>query len=280
MSNQNIIEIYTDQTPILAALPFPDIDPVLFSIGIFSIRWYALAYIGGILLGWVFLRRLVTSPDDPVGRPPLDDLLNYGIIGIVIGGRLGYVLGYNAIYYAQHPLEILFVWQGGMSFHGGFVGLVASVYLVARKHEISFLALGDLISFSGPIGLFLGRIANFINGELYGRTTDVPWAFVFPNGGPLSRHPSQLYEAFLEGILLFFIIGFAYHKGARQHPGLILGIFMSGYGFSRIIVEFFREPDAHLGFIFSHITMGQILSLPMLVLGLFVIRFALRKSEA
>jgi phosphatidylglycerol:prolipoprotein diacylglycerol transferase len=280
MSNQNIIEFLADQTPIMAALPFPDIDPVAFSIGIFSIRWYALAYIGGILLGWLFLRRLLTSPDDPVGRPPLDDLLNYGIIGIIIGGRLGYVLGYNVAYYAQHPLEILFVWQGGMSFHGGFVGLVVSGFLVARKYKIPFLALADIVVFGVPIGLFFGRIANFINGELYGRVSDVPWAFIFPNGGPLPRHPTQLYEAFLEGVVLFVIIGVAYRNGARQKPGLMLGIFMAGYAFCRILVEFIREPDAHLGFIFGQITMGQILSLPMLLIGVFAILYAHRKSKA
>lgn len=263
----------------LAALPFPEIDPVIFSIGVFSLRWYAVAYIMGIVMGWLLLRRLTASPHDNIGRPPLDDLINFGIIGIIIGGRLGYILGYNAVYYLQHPIEVLYVWQGGMSFHGGFAGMVASIILVARKHKVSVLGLGDLIALAAPIGLFFGRIANFINSELYGRITDVPWAFVFPNGGPLPRHPSQLYEAVLEGLILFIILAWVYRRGGRNKPGLMIGVFMTGYAIARILVENVREPDAHLGFIVDNITMGQLLSLPMLVLGLYAIYYA-RKNQA
>ena len=279
MPADKILNINADHSLVIAALPFPDIDPIIFSIGVFSVRWYALAYISGILLGWILLRRLTASPQDTIGRPPLDDLINFGIIGIIIGGRLGYVLGYNALYYFQNPIEILYVWNGGMSFHGGFLGMVVSIIWVARKHKVSILKLGDLIALAAPIGLFFGRIANFINAELYGRVTDVQWAFIFPNGGPLPRHPTQLYEAILEGLLLFLIIGWAYRKGARQKPGLMIGIFMTGYAVARIAIEFVREPDAHLGFIFNQITMGQILSLPMLALGLFAISFALKNSK-
>lgn len=271
--------LYIDPAPVMAALPFPEIDPVVFSIGMFSLRWYALAYMAGILLGWILLRRLTASPHDPIGRPPLDDLINLGIIGIIVGGRLGYVLGYNAAYYFQNPIEILYIWHGGMSFHGGAIGMVVSIMLVARKHKISFLELGDLIALVAPIGLFLGRIANFINGELYGRVTDVPWGFVFPHGGPFPRHPSQLYEALLEGVLLFIIIGWVYLKDGRDRPGLMIGVFMTGYALSRIIVEFVREPDAHLGFVFGYITMGQILSLPMLAVGLYALNYASKKKR-
>lgn len=278
MKNNHSLDIFAHENIAISALPFPDIDPVIFSVGIFAVRWYALAYITGIVLGWLLLRRLVSSPQDQVGVKPLDDLLNFGIIGIIIGGRLGYVFGYQVAYYLQNLHEIFYVWNGGMSFHGGFVGVVISIILVAKKHKISVLALGDLIALAAPIGLFFGRIANFVNGELYGRTTDVAWAFIFPNGGPLPRHPSQLYEALLEGALLFLIIGFAYRKRARQFKGLMIGIFMTGYALSRILVETVREPDAHLGFIFGQITMGQILSTPMLLCGVYAILHAVRKQ--
>ena len=278
MHHQNEIDILLSTQPNLAALPFPDIDPVIFSIGIFSIRWYALAYISSILIGWWVLRRIASQPDDSVGTAPLDDLINYGIVGIILGGRIGYALGYNTIYFIQNPLEIFLIWQGGMSFHGGFLGMALSIYLVARKYKVSVFALGDLIALAAPIGLFFGRISNFINGELYGRTTDLPWGFVFPNGGPLPRHPSQLYEAGLEGLILFALLVIAYKKGAREKQGLMIGIFMTGYGISRTLVETLREPDAHLGFIFGHVTMGQILSAPMIALGIYIIGQSTRKT--
>ena len=275
---KNEIDILLSTQPNLAALPFPDIDPVIFSIGIFSIRWYALAYIFSILIGWWVLRRITSAPDDPVGKAPLDDLLNYGIVGIILGGRIGYALGYNTFYFIQNPIEIFYIWQGGMSFHGGFLGMALSIYLVARKHKISVIALGDLIALVAPIGLFFGRISNFINGELFGRTTDLPWGFVFPNGGPFPRHPSQLYEAGLEGLVLFLLLAVAYKNGARQKKGLMIGIFLAGYGISRTLVETLREPDAHLGFIFGQVTMGQILSAPMIALGIFIISRSVRNT--
>ena len=278
MHHKNEIDILLSTQPNLAALPFPDIDPVIFSIGIFSIRWYALAYIFSILIGWWVLRRITSAPDDPVGKAPLDDLLNYGIVGIILGGRIGYALGYNTFYFIQNPIEIFYIWQGGMSFHGGFLGMALSIYLVARKHKISVIALGDLIALVAPIGLFFGRISNFINGELFGRTTDLPWGFVFPNGGPFPRHPSQLYEAGLEGLVLFLLLAVAYKNGARPKKGLMIGIFLAGYGISRTLVETLREPDAHLGFIFGQVTMGQILSAPMIALGIFIISRSVRNT--
>ncbi|MCE2516782.1 MAG: prolipoprotein diacylglyceryl transferase [Alphaproteobacteria bacterium] len=255
-----------------AALPFPEIPSALFSVGPFELRWYALAYLGGILLGWWILRRITAKAGDPIGHPPLDDLINFGIIGIIIGGRLVYVLGYNLDYYLAHPLDALKVWQGGMAFHGGFLGMVAAIIFTARRHKVDMVKLGDLIAMVAPIGEFFGRLSNFINDELHGRVTDVPWAVVFPKGGYLPRHPSQIYEALLEGALLVVVLHIAYRMGARQRPGLLIGLFLAGYGMARIVVENFREPDAQLGFLFAEVTMGQLLSLPMVVIGLWLIR--------
>ena len=189
-----------------------------------------------------------------------------------MGGRLGYVLFYKPVYYFQNPAEILYVWQGGMSFHGGLLGLVVAIVVFSRRRGFRTLALGDLVAAAAPLGLFFGRIANFINGELFGRTTDVPWAVVFPHGGDLPRHPSQLYEAFLEGVVLFAVLAALAHRpGVTRRAGLLTGVFFLGYGASRIFVELFREPDAHLGFIVGPLTMGQILSIPMILLGLYLI---------
>jgi phosphatidylglycerol:prolipoprotein diacylglycerol transferase len=200
---------------------------------------------------------------------------------VILGGRLGYVLFYKPAFFLANPLEIVMVWHGGMSFHGGFLGVIAAAMLFAKRHHVPPLALADLLAAAAPIGLFFGRVANFINGELFGRTSDVPWAMVFPHGGPLPRHPSQLYEAGLEGLLLFAIIAVAtLATRARHRPGLILGIFLLGYGLARSVVELFREPDAHLGFIFGPLTMGQILSAPMVIGGIIFIFLALRRPTA
>jgi len=263
---------------IFAAIPFPMIDPVIFSIGPFAIRWYALAYLAGILLGWWYLKRLTEQDDDPIGPAPLDALINASVIGIILGGRLGYVFFYNLPYYLNHPLEIFMVWHGGMSFHGGMIGMASAIVIVARRFGINPLALGDLIALAAPIGLFFGRIANFINAELYGRVTDMPWGIVFPGGGEATRHPSQLYEAGLEGLLLFLILRSAFRNGARETPGLIIGIFLSGYGLARIFIEVFREPDQQIGFLFDFLTMGQMLSLPMVIIGVMMALYAKRKS--
>ncbi len=253
-------------------MPFPNIDPIAIQIGPVAIRWYALAYIAGIVLGWVYIRFLQKRKPLPnLGREALESMFTWAIIGIMAGGRLGYVLFYKPAHYLQHPVEIAYLWQGGMSFHGGLIGVILAFYLFARKYRIPFIALMDRIAAATPIGLFFGRMANFINGELYGRVTDHSFGMVFPHGGPLPRHPSQLYEAALEGIVLFCILWILIRfTRALNYPGIIAGLFLIGYAISRIIVEFFREPDAHLGFIVSHITMGQLLSLPMIGVGLTV----------
>jgi phosphatidylglycerol---prolipoprotein diacylglyceryl transferase len=266
-------------------IAFPVFDPVAFSIGWFVIRWYALAYISGIVLGWIYARSLVKKErlwDGPVPITllQLDDFILWVTIGIIVGGRTGYVLFYNPALFIQHPAEILQLWNGGMSFHGGFLGCVAAVMLFARKNGISILSLGDLTTAVGPIGLFLGRLANFINSELWGRPADasVPWAMVFPNGGPLPRHPSQLYEAGLEGILLFAILAVMVRMGALKRPGLILGSFIAIYGLARITGEFFREPDPQLGFLWGGLTMGMLLSVPMIIAGTILIMMAWRRK--
>lgn len=267
-------------TPVAATLPviaFPTIDPVAIAIGPFAVRWYALAYIAGILLGWRYALWLARR--EPVYFEPklFDDLVLYATLGIVVGGRLGYVVFYNPAYYLAHPLEVLMVWQGGMAFHGGMLGVVVAVALFARRVGAPVLAVGDLVAAAAPIGLLFGRLANFINGELFGRVaTDVPWAMVFPNGGPDPRHPSQLYQAALEGGVLFLVLLIlARDRRIRQRPGIVIGAFFLGYGLLRSVVEFFREPDAHLGFVFASLTMGQLLSVPMVLFGLWMIRRAL-----
>jgi phosphatidylglycerol---prolipoprotein diacylglyceryl transferase len=256
----------------LLALPFPAIDPVLIQIGPFAIRWYALAYIGGLVVGWQYLRWLVRRPGWQLTPEALDDLLLYVTLGVVLGGRLGYILFYRPDFYLGEPLEILKVWQGGMSFHGGLLGVLAACALFARRRGIAFLEVGDAIACATPIGLFFGRLANFINGELWGRTSDVPWAMVFPGGGPLPRHPSQLYEAALEGLVLFAVVTwFALRPRPPGAEGRLGGIFLIGYGIARSLAELFREPDAHLGFLLGGITMGQLLSLPMVLIGILLV---------
>jgi phosphatidylglycerol:prolipoprotein diacylglycerol transferase len=205
-------------------------------------------------------------------RAAVDDFVTWATVGIIVGGRLGYVLFYKPGYYLYNPLEALFLWRGGMSFHGGMLGVLIAIALFARRRNIPVLALGDIIAAAAPIGLFFGRIANFINGELYGRITDSPWGMVFPHGGPLPRHPSQLYQATLEGLVLFVILAVLVHRTEiRRRQGFVGGVFLAGYAIARVIGETFREPDAHLGFIIGPITMGQILSLPMLLVGLYLI---------
>jgi phosphatidylglycerol:prolipoprotein diacylglycerol transferase len=264
-------------------LPFPSIDPVLVSVGPFSVRWYALAYVVGILLAWFYARTIIRSDQLWGGRAPLtvadyDDFVLWVTIGIILGGRLGYVLFYNPAHFAAHPAEILQIWKGGMSFHGGFLGCVLAVVLFARRRDISMLSLGDVTCAAGPIGLFLGRLANFINAELWGRPSDVPWAVVFPGAGPVPRHPSQLYEAALEGLLLFGALALLIRAGALRRPGLIVGAFAFGYGLARVFCEFFREPDPQLGFLWGGLTMGMLLSLPMMLAGIALLAFALQRA--
>jgi len=267
------------------ALTFPDFDPILIRIGPLAIRWYALAYICGILIGWVYARAIVASKRVWGGPAPMtvidfDDFILWVTLGIILGGRAGYVLFYNFPYFAAHPLEIVELWKGGMSFHGGFIGCIVAVALFARRRHIPVLSLGDVVCAVGPIGLFLGRIANFINGELWGRPTDVPWAMVFPGGGGVPRHPSQLYEAALEGLLLTAVLGLMVRLGALKRPGLIVGAFAMGYGLARCFGELFREPDPQLGFLWGRLTMGMLLSLPMILGGLGLIIAVMRRAPA
>ena len=270
----------------LFVIPFPAFDPVLVHLGPFAVRWYALAYIVGILLGWVYARVLIRNErlwggNSSMNLPPMtlidfDDFVVWVTLGIILGGRIGYVLFYNFPLFSAHPIEIVQLWKGGMSFHGGFTGCVVAVVLFARKRGIPILSLGDITCAVGPIGLFLGRIANFINGELWGRPADVPWAMVFPGGGPLPRHPSQLYEATLEGLVLLAVLALLIRAGALKRPGLIVGSFACFYAIARSTCEFFREPDAQLGFLWGEATMGQLLSIPLFIAGLGFIIYALK----
>jgi phosphatidylglycerol:prolipoprotein diacylglycerol transferase len=262
----------------LLAIPFPDIDPVAFEIGPLIVRWYALAYIAGILAGWKYCQWLNRRPAGLVPQTALDDFLAWAVLGVILGGRLGYVLFYQPGHFLANPLAILEVWRGGMSFHGGLVGTAIALILFAQARRIPLLTLTDLVAAATPIGLGLGRIANFINGELYGRPTDVPWAVVFPAGGPAPRHPSQLYEAMLEGVALFLLLLVLVRVfEARKRPGLISGVFLLGYGAARIFAEFFREPDPQLGFLWGGATMGQLLTLPMMAGGLALLLIARRR---
>jgi len=263
------------------AMAFPPIDPVLISVGPLAIRWYALAYLAAFVLGWRYC--LFLARQNAAGPTPehYDDFVTWAIIGTVLGGRIGYVLFYQFDYYLSAPLEALKIWHGGMSFHGGMLGVILAAYLFVRSRKIPFFAFSDLLAVVTPIGLFLGRIANFINGELFGRTTDVAWAVVFPRGGELPRHPSQLYEATLEGIVLFIILSLlARSTRIRNCYGFISGSFLVGYGVFRFIVEFFREPDEQLGFLFAGATMGQLLCLPMILFGAFFIVRSMRRRTA
>jgi phosphatidylglycerol---prolipoprotein diacylglyceryl transferase len=275
---------------LLLALPFPAIDPIAIEIGPFAVRWYALAYIAGLVGGWWYARRLVRNEALWTGlkRPSLDDiddLIVWVALGVVLGGRVGYVLFYNFDAYLSDPLEILAVWRGGMSFHGGFLGSILAILLFARRRGLNGLAMLDLAAVVTPIGLFFGRIANFINGELWGRPApDFPYAFVFPEAGAVPRHPSQLYEAFGEGLLLFIVMAVAVQRFGFRRPGLIGGLFVFGYAIARIVCEFFREPDPQLGFLFGSsvdalgggVTMGMLLSIPMALVGAVAIWLAAR----
>jgi phosphatidylglycerol:prolipoprotein diacylglycerol transferase len=254
---------------------------VLINIGPLPIRWYALAYIAGLVLGWWLARRIAATDAYWGGRPrpavvSLDDLLVYAALGVVVGGRIGYVLFYNFAHFAANPAEIPAVWQGGMSFHGGLAGATLGIYLFARRHKVPVLSVADLCAAVTPIGILLGRIANFIKPELWGRPSDVPWAMVFPDAGPLPRHPSQLYEAALEGLVLLIVLQVAVRMGALRRPGLVTGLFAIGYGVARIVCEFYREPDPQLGFLFGGATMGMLLSLPLIFAGLGFVAYARR----
>ncbi|MBL4838767.1 MAG: prolipoprotein diacylglyceryl transferase [Kordiimonadaceae bacterium] len=259
-------------------LTYPQIDPILIEFGPVAIRWYSLAYITGILYVWWAIRRLSQKPGAAMSGAHIDDFITWAVFGVILGGRLGYVLFYNLNAYLQDPIAILRLWDGGMSFHGGFAGVVISVIFYCRKHKLDLMRVSDVIAIVSPIGLLVGRTANFINGELWGRPTDVPWAMVFP-ADPLglSRHPSQLYEAIGEGLILFILLQYLYHKTriAKEMPGVLAAIFMGGYGLARILLEFVREPDAHLG-LMAGISRGQMLSVPMFLLAAWLVSKGIR----
>ncbi|HIC65133.1 MAG: prolipoprotein diacylglyceryl transferase [Paracoccus sp. (in: a-proteobacteria)] len=287
-------------------IPFPDISPEIFTIDLgglsLSLRWYALAYLAGLLLGWRLLIRMMRNDAVWGDRAPMrpeavDDLLTWVILGVILGGRLGFVLFYQPGYYLSNPAEILKVWEGGMSFHGGFAGVILATWIFCRRHDIPPLRVADAMSVVAPIGLFFGRIANFINAELWGRPTDMPWGVIFPGEaaqscpgveGICARHPSQLYEAGLEGLLLGLILWAVLRAGGLRRPGLLFGVFLVGYSLARFFVEFFRvadpqfiTPDNPLGHVIGGpvigLSMGQLLSLPMLLVGLFFVLWARRR---
>jgi phosphatidylglycerol---prolipoprotein diacylglyceryl transferase len=258
----------------LASIAFPDFDPVIVQIGPFALRWYALAYVAGVVAAWRYCVYVGQRRPLPLSRGLFDDFIVWGTLGVILGGRIGYVLFYNLDDYLAHPIQMLMVWRGGMSFHGGLAGTAIAMLLYARSCRLPFFALADVVAAAAPIGLFLGRLANFVNGELYGRATGVAWGVVFPSpeAGPLPRHPSQLYEAALEGILLFVVLFLlARFTDIRVRLGRLSGVFLVGYAASRIFVEFFREPDIQIGFLAAGTTMGQWLSLPMLAFGLYLL---------
>jgi phosphatidylglycerol:prolipoprotein diacylglycerol transferase len=259
------------------ALDFPNIDPVAISIGPFDIRWYALSYMAGFLLGWWAIKKfLVKYPSDYLTKEKIDNLLTWIIVGVILGGRLGYVIFYNADYYLSNPIDALKIWQGGMAFHGGLIGVITAMILFAWKNKMLFFAVADRVAVVTPIGLFFGRIANFINGELFGRAADVPWAFVFREGD-VARHPSQLYQAVTEGLILFTVLVFLQrYKYVRNHFGILSGLFLSGYAFMRFFIEYTRQPDTHLGFLVIGLSMGQLLCIPMFLAGVIIMIYALR----
>jgi phosphatidylglycerol:prolipoprotein diacylglycerol transferase len=264
----------------MLALVFPPLDPVAVSLGPLVIRWYALAYLAGFILGWRYC--LYLARQNPLGPDPkfYDEFLTWAVIGTVLGGRTGYVLFYNAEHYFAHPLEMLEVWRGGMSFHGGMLGVIAAALLFTRRYKLKFLAFTDVLACVTPIGLGLGRLANFVNGELYGRVTDAPWGIIFPRGGDTPRHPSQLYEAGMEGLVLFLILfALSRRPNLRARPGFLSGSFLLGYGLFRFALEFFREPDVQLGFLMGGATMGQLLCLPMILFGLYLLLRSERRAQ-
>lgn len=260
-------------------LEFPNINPVAIDLGIIQIRWYAISYIAGILLSWVLILNIIKFKNLKVDNKVISELISNSMIGIIIGGRLGYVIFYNPDYYLNNFLEIFKLWNGGMSFHGGFIGVVFAVIYSSKISKTPILILADLIAIVAPIGIFFGRLANFINGELYGRITNHSFGMIFPNAGNSPRHPSQLYEAFFEGFLLFIImLLFIKFTNILNKKGLITALFLSCYGSFRFMIEFFREPDSNIGLLYFNFSMGQLLSLPMIIVGLYFIIFIARKK--
>ena len=259
---------------------FPNINPIAIDIGIIKIRWYAISYICGILLSWFLILKIIKIKKVKVSDKSISDLISNCMIGIIVGGRLGYVIFYNPEYYINNLLEVFKIWNGGMSFHGGFIGVIIAVIYTSKSYKIPTMFFSDLISVVSPIGIFFGRIANFINGELYGKVTTHKFGMIFPKGGSSPRHPSQIYEAFFEGLLLFVILWLLMNiSNFFDKKGLMTASFIFLYGVFRFFVEFFREPDLHIGYLYFDLSMGQILSLPMIIIGLYLINRFYKKSE-
>ncbi len=253
-------------------MKLPIVDPIIFQIGPLAIRWYSLAYVAGLIFAWLIIKYFNKQNKVFDEKKVGDDFFMYGIFSIILGGRLGYVLFYNLPFYLKHPIDILKIWEGGMSFHGGLIGVIIGSYLFCKKHKINLLSFTDLLAVAIPIGLFFGRIANFINLELYGRVTTSKLGIVFPNAGDMPRHPSQLYEATLEGFLLFIILfSLAKFTNIKNRKGCLSGIFLIGYGISRFTVEFFREPDIQIGYIMKYFTLGQLLTIPIIIIGILLV---------
>lgn len=263
---------------LLFSIPFPQIDPVFFRIGPLAFRWYGLMYLLGLLAAYFLIKARAKAKNFPLSRDQLSDLIVFAALGVFLGGRLGYVLFYNLPFYLENPLKIFAVWEGGMSFHGGFLGTCIALWIYSRRTGRPPYTIADLAAGVAPIGLGLGRIGNFINGELFGRPTDVGWCMVFPHGGPDCRHPSQLYQAALEGLLLFTILTVI--NRLKTPPGTVFWSFIAGYGMVRFFVEYFRQPDSHLGLFFGTFSMGQLLSIPMVALGLFMIVRGYKKKSS
>lgn len=257
-------------------IPFPNIDPVMLDLGLIKIHWYGMMYMVAFVLAYWLGQRAAAKPGSGWTSEQVSDLLFYGFLGVILGGRLGYILFYNFGQVLQDPSYLFRIWEGGMSFHGGLIGVLLAMAFFARKYQKTYLALGDFVAPLVPLGLAAGRIGNFINGELWGRATDVPWAMVFPSGGNIGRHPSQLYHVALEGLLLFIVIILVRQR--QPATGVVGGVFLSGYGIARFTVEFFREPDAHLGVLSLGMTMGQWLCIPMILAGIAIILFANRQA--
>ncbi len=256
------------------------LDPVALDLGFLQLRWYSLAYLAGIVIGWWYLLKLIAQPGAPMARRHADDMVFYATLGILIGGRLGYVLFYRPGFYLENPAEIVQIWDGGMSFHGGVIGVSLGILYMAWRNGLDWLRIHDYVACCVPFGLFFGRLANFVNGELWGRPTDLPWAVIFPTGGEVPRHPSQLYEAGLEGIALGLLLWFLFWKtDARYHPGKLVGWFILGYGISRFLVELVRQPDQGLEDLSWGLTMGQTLTVPMILGGLYLIATAKARRQ-
>ena len=264
----------------MLSITFPTISPILFEFGPIAIRWYSLAYIVGFIFAWKYIQYLsrqkgLFNVKHNIQPKNVDDLIFYGILGLILGARLGYVIFYNPLYYLSDPLKTLYVWEGGLSFHGGLLGIILTIYLFAKKRDFSFLTISDLVCASAPVGIFFGRISNFINAELYGRPTDIFIGVIFPNTNGLHRHPSQIYEALFEGLIIFVILNIMIHKYKKlKHSGFISGMFLTLYSIFRFIIEFTREPDVQVGYFFNYLTMGMLLSLPMFLFGILILFYS------